>query len=79
VPFSGGPVSCPGRNVVLLVASHALARLATLDLAVSRGRYLAEDPLPCTVDHLGLRFGARSGPRPGAEPGGLTVVRARVA
>ena len=56
VPFSGGPVSCPGRNVVLLVASHLLARLAARDLRVARGRYLARDPLPATVDHLGLRF-----------------------
>ena len=59
VPFSGGPVSCPGRNVVLLLASHTLARLARLDLAVGRGRYLAQDPLPPTMDHLGLRFGLR--------------------
>lgn len=56
VPFSGGPAACPGRNVVLLVASHLLARLAGLGLDVERGRYLAHDPLPCTVDHLGLRF-----------------------
>jgi cytochrome P450 len=56
VPFSGGPVACPGRNVVLLVASHLLARLALRDLRVGRGRYLARDPLPATVDHLGLRF-----------------------
>lgn len=56
VPFSGGPVACPGRNVVLLVASHLLARLAERDLRVARGRYLARDPLPATVDHLGLRF-----------------------
>jgi cytochrome P450 len=56
VPFSGGPVACPGRNVVLLVASHLLARLAVPDLRVARGRYLARDPLPATVDHFGLRF-----------------------
>lgn len=56
VPFSGGPAACPGRNVVLLVASHLLARLATRDLRVARGRYLARDPLPATMDHLGLRF-----------------------
>lgn len=56
VPFSGGPAACPGRNVVLLVASHLLARLAARDLRVARGRYLARDPLPDTVDHLGLRF-----------------------
>ncbi|GAA1738895.1 cytochrome P450 [Isoptericola hypogeus] len=61
VPFSGGPASCPGRNLVLLVASHGLARLAELDLHVARGRYLERDPLPCTMDHLGLRFGLRPG------------------
>jgi hypothetical protein len=43
---------------VLLVASHALVRLAGHDLRVERGRYLREDPLPCTMDHLGLRFAA---------------------
>lgn len=59
VPFSGGPVSCPGRNVVLLVTSHLLAHLAAHDLRVERGRYLASDPLPATVDHFGLRFGLR--------------------
>lgn len=63
VPFSGGPAGCPGRNLVLLVASHLFARLARLGLDVDRGRYLARDPLPCTVDHLGLRFTA---PRAGA-------------
>ncbi|WP_454858495.1 hypothetical protein [Promicromonospora soli] len=41
---------------MLLVASHLLARLAVRDLRVERGRYLAQDPLPATVDHLGLRF-----------------------
>ena len=61
VPFSGGPAGCPGRNVVLLVASHLLARLAGLGLEVERGQYLARDPLPCTVDHLGLRFAAPVG------------------
>ena len=56
IPFSGGPVSCPGRSLVLLVTSHLLAGLAAHDLRVERGRYLARDPLPATVDHLGLRF-----------------------
>ncbi|MFD7025565.1 cytochrome P450 [Promicromonospora sukumoe] len=56
VPFSGGPASCPGRNLVLLVASHLLARLAAQDLRTERGEHLARDPLPATVDHLGLRF-----------------------
>lgn len=56
VPFSGGPVSCPGRNLVLLVASRFLARTAGTDLRLPRGRHLASDPLPMTVDHAGLRF-----------------------
>ncbi|GAB2471852.1 cytochrome P450 [Promicromonospora xylanilytica] len=58
IPFSGGPVACPGRNLVLLVASHLLTRLVAQDLRVARGRYLARDPLPATMDHLGLRFRA---------------------
>ncbi|MBE1874892.1 cytochrome P450 [Myceligenerans pegani] len=57
VPFSAGPAACPARNLVLLVASHALSRLADQDLCVGRGRFLREDPLPCTMDHLALRFG----------------------
>lgn len=56
IPFSGGPVVCPGRDLVLLTTSHLLARLAEHDLRVARGRYLARDPLPATMDHLGLRF-----------------------
>ena len=56
VPFSGGPASCPGRNVVLLVASHALVRLAALDVRVDHGEVLAQDPVPATLDHLGRRF-----------------------
>ena len=35
------------------------ARVARLDLAGARRRYLARDPLPPTMDHLGLRFGLR--------------------
>ncbi|GIG37604.1 cytochrome P450 [Cellulomonas pakistanensis] len=56
LPFSGGPVSCPGRNVVLLVAGRLLARLSEADLVLPRGRYLATDPLPATFDHYGARF-----------------------
>jgi hypothetical protein len=51
-------VSCPGRNVVLLVAGRLLARLAELDLGYARARYLARDPLPTTFDHYGARFTA---------------------
>ncbi|VTR78218.1 cytochrome P450 [Cellulomonas hominis] len=56
VPFSGGPVSCPGRNVVLLVGSRLLTHLAGLDLGYARARYLAGAPLPATFDHYGVRF-----------------------
>lgn len=59
VPFSGGPASCPGRNLVLLIASHLLVRLPALGLRVDRARYLAHDPVPATVDHLGLTFRRR--------------------
>ncbi len=62
VPFSAGPAACAGRDVVLLTASHLLARIAGLGLDVDRGEHLAHDPLPRTVDHHGLRFrlGARA-------------------
>lgn len=57
VPFSGGPVSCPGRNLVLLVCSQVLARLtAAVDLGFARSRYLARDPMPATFDHAGLEL-----------------------
>ncbi|MBO0609021.1 cytochrome P450 [Myceligenerans salitolerans] len=61
VPFSGGPAACPARNLVLLVASHALSRLSGHDPRVERGRFLRHDPLPCTMDHLALRFGIGAG------------------
>ena len=57
VPFSGGPASCPGQNLVLLVASQVLARTTdSLDLTFSRARYLASDPVPATVNHAGLEL-----------------------
>lgn len=66
VPFSGGPVSCPGRNVVLLTAGRLLARLAEADLVFPRARHLARDPLPATFDHFGARFLVRGDARPAA-------------
>ncbi len=59
VPFSGGPVSCPGRNVVLLVAGYMLTRLAQADLGCTRAQYLARTPLPATFDHAGVTLSAR--------------------
>jgi cytochrome P450 len=58
IPFSRGPVVCPGQNLVLLIASTAMATL--LD-----GRQLQLDPptrlspshpLPGTLNHFSLRF-----------------------
>ena len=61
VPFSGGPASCPGRNLVLLVSSAVLGRLVDgADLSFARSRYLATDPVPATVNHTGLTFRART-------------------
>nr|WP_125775716.1 cytochrome P450 [Antribacter gilvus] len=58
VPFSGGPAVCAGRDLVLLVASRWLTRLAAGDLSFDRSVYLARQALPVTVDHYGLRFRA---------------------
>jgi cytochrome P450 len=61
IPFSGGPAICPGRQVVLLLASLLLAEL----LAVEGWRLVPPpwlDPagaLPGTLNHFGLRFARR--------------------
>jgi cytochrome P450 len=57
VPFSEGPAGCPGRNLVLLLASNMLAAL----LDGRPVRLLPEsrlDParLPGTLDNYTLRF-----------------------
>ncbi|MDP9364870.1 MAG: cytochrome P450 [Chloroflexota bacterium] len=58
IPFSGGPASCPGRNLVLLVTSAMLASLL-------RGTHFHLDPpnrldprrpLLGTLNHASLRF-----------------------
>jgi cytochrome P450 len=58
IPFSGGPAECPGRQVVLLLASHLLsALLGGGDRRLVPPPWL--DPagrLPGTLDHFGLRF-----------------------
>lgn len=68
VPFSAGPARCPGRDVLLLVASAWLAALLSsrdwrLTRAAGRGGVRSEDldpeaPLPATLNHFALRFTA---------------------
>jgi cytochrome P450 len=58
IPFSGGPAICPGQNLVLLLASTALAAI----LAHGPIRLLPptvldpQRPLPGTLNHFALRF-----------------------
>ena len=57
IPFSEGPAICPGRNLVLLLASVTIASI--LDRARLRLRNAARltaDRLPATLNHFGLRF-----------------------
>lgn len=59
VPFSLGPVVCPGQDVVLMTASTLLSDLVR-DVRWSPGSHpgLAGDPLPPTLSHAGLRVHA---------------------
>jgi cytochrome P450 len=58
IPFSEGPATCPGRNLVLFLSTAMLA--AILDRARVRlkhpTRLIAGKPLPATLNHFGLRF-----------------------
>ena len=58
IPFSAGPVECPGRNLVLHVGSTALARLVTTDRTLAGRRLTPDAPLPGTLDPFSLRFTA---------------------
>ncbi len=59
VPFSAGPVVCPGQDVVLLTASTLLSDLVR-DVRWSPASHpaLAADPLPPTLGHAHLRVRA---------------------
>lgn len=61
VPFSAGPVVCPGRDVVLHTTSHLLAALvrAARWSPVSHPG-LARDPVPGSLAHTSLRVAAAS-------------------
>jgi cytochrome P450 len=58
VPFSAGPAICPGRNVVLFVASTFLAVLLERHdvWLATRQRFGPDQPLPGTLDPFRLRF-----------------------
>jgi cytochrome P450 len=60
VPFSEGPGVCPGRNLVLLVASTFLAELVRgLDLTPQRP-VLDPEALPATVSPYEVVLGAQA-------------------
>jgi cytochrome P450 len=61
VPFSAGPTACPGRNVVLLVASTVLANLFTRAefTVTSRTAPDPDRPLPATLNNFGISFSVR--------------------
>ncbi|MCX6464169.1 MAG: cytochrome P450 [Pseudonocardiales bacterium] len=57
LPFSAGPVVCPGRELVLLVAAEFLrALLGRATPALTDGPLDAARPLPHGLDPFGLRF-----------------------
>jgi cytochrome P450 len=58
IPFSSGPGVCPGRHVVLLVASAMLAALARAGEVrlVGSSPFRVGEPLPGTLDPYSLRF-----------------------
>lgn len=59
VPFSEGAADCPGRQVVLLLASLLLGQLLLgARWRLEQPAWLdARRPLPATLNHFGLRFG----------------------
>jgi cytochrome P450 len=62
VPFSAGPVECPGRNLVLFSTSTMLAQLLSrLEFRLPDRHGLSpETALPATLDQYGLRFAVRA-------------------
>jgi cytochrome P450 len=57
IPFSEGPVGCPGRNLVLMLGSSMLAALLEAGTPVlAPGRRLDPARLPGTLDPYRLRF-----------------------
>lgn len=65
IPFSDGPVVCPGKQLVLLLTSAALARLiGETDFHLkSHHRLDPSGRLPGTLDNYSLRFALEPGRR----------------
>lgn len=60
IPFSGGPVICPARNLVpLLVSTMLAALLRTHRFYLEPPNRLKPDRLPATLNHYSLRFSFR--------------------
>ena len=65
VPFSAGPVICPGRNLVLHVTSTVVGRLLTeRDLVLEDHPLDPRRPLPFTLNPFTLRFHTEHRPVP---------------
>lgn len=59
VPFSAGPVACPGRNLVLFTTSTVLAHLIRqLEIKLATPALRPDEPLPMTLNQFGLEFTA---------------------
>jgi cytochrome P450 len=61
IPFSAGPVVCPGRELVLLTTSTVMAGLLErIDLQLQpSGRLRPDAPMPSVLDPFRLRFTVR--------------------
>jgi cytochrome P450 len=60
IPFSGGPVICPARNLVPLLTSAMLAALLrTRHFYLEPPDRLVPDKLPATLNHYSLQFSFR--------------------
>ncbi|MBV9761954.1 MAG: cytochrome P450 [Acidobacteriaceae bacterium] len=59
IPFSDGPATCPGRNLVMFLTSSTIAAiLSHTRLSLKRPTPLIPAlPLPATLNHFTLRFG----------------------
>jgi cytochrome P450 len=60
IPFSDGPAMCPGRSLVLFLATAMVAAvLRRMRLRIEQPGLLAGGRLPGTLNHFGIRFQIR--------------------